>query len=559
MNTAKWAMLTHQKSLQVASHNIANVDTPGYSRQELILSTAIPISSRPGQIGTGVQALEVQRVYDRFLEAQIGKEIQILGKWEALEGAMSEVSVILNEAPETGLNAWMSEFWAAWQEVANNPSGQAERVDLMMKARSLTQKLTQIHSSLTDLQNQMDESVLEGLNTINMISSQIAGLNEKIASVEVNGQNANDYRDQRNQLLKDLSEMIDLHSFEDSDGKLTVLVAGGRPLVMENRSFSLEGSMSSSGLYDVMWNDGSGNLTNMTSRIQEGKLGAWLEARDNFIPDYLNQTNTFARTLIAEVNRLHSSGVGLTYHDALTASHAADPAASLASAASGLAFWDQIVEGNAFSLWVYDTGADSYTETLITVDPGDTLGDLRQKIDAVAGVSATISNDQLTINATMGYQFHFGNDQSNVLMAVGLNTFFDGADASDIAVSGVTQSDVTKIAAAVDYDSLPGDNRNALAIADLQYANLLAGNTTTFDGYFNALVGSIGATTSDAMTNADFQTSMVEQLENRREQVSGVSLDEEMTNLMKFQYAYEASAQMIMVVQEMLDTVIGLI
>ncbi len=308
-----------------------------------------------------------------------------------------------------------------------------------------------------------------------------------------------------------------------------------------------------------MWNDGSGNLTNITSKIQAGKLGAWLEMRDSSIPGYLDQMNTLARTLISEVNRLHSSGVGLTYYDSLTASYTADPAAALASAASGLAFWDDIVEGASFSLWVYDTTTDSYTETSITVDPGDTLDDLRQKIDAVAGVSATISNDQLTINADSGYQFHFANDQSNVLMAVGLSTFFDGTDASDIAVSGVIESDVTKIAAALDHDALPGDNRNALAIADLQYANVLAGNTTTFDGYYSSLVGAVGAATSDAMTNADFQRSMVEQLQNRREQISGVSLDEEMTNLMKFQYAYDASAQMITVVQEMLDTVIGLI
>jgi flagellar hook-associated protein 1 FlgK len=559
MNTAKWALLTHQKNIQVTGHNIANVDTPGYSRQELILGTAVPVSSRPGQIGTGVQALEVRRVYDRFIDSQIGRETEVLGRWEALEGAMSEVSVIFNEAPETGLNVWMSEFWAAWQEVANDPSGQPARVDLMMKARSLAQKFNQMHSSLTDLQKQMDESVLEGLDTINTISGQIASLNEKIAFVEAGAQNANDYRDQRDQLLKDLSKMIDIHSYEESDGRLTVLASGGKPLVLGNMSFSLQGQTNSSGLYDVMWNDGNGNLTNITSGIQAGKLAAWLEMRDNSIPQYLSDINTLANTMIGEVNRIHSSGVGLTYYDSLTASNDADPAFAMASAASGLDFWNEIVEGNSFSLWVYDIALDTHTETSITIDPGDTLNDLRLKIDAVAGVSATISSNQLTINGDVGYQFHFSGDSSNALMALGMNTFFDGTDAYDIAVSGVIQSDVTKIAAAIDHDALPGDNRNALAIADLQNANVLSGNTATFDGYFNSLVGAIGAATSDAMTNAEFQTSMVEQLENRREQISGVSLDEEMTNLMRFQHAYDASAQMIRVVEEMLDTVIGMV
>lgn len=559
MNTAKWALLAHERSLQVTSHNIANVGTPGFSRQELILETAMPLSSNPGQIGTGVRATQVRRVYDRFLESQIAKESQILGRWQAREGAMSQVSVIFNESSETGLNARMAEFWAAWQEVANDPSRQAERVDLMMKARSLAQTFNQIHSGLIDLQNQMDESVLDGLNTVNSISGQIANLNEKIASVEASGQNANDYRDQRDQLLKDLSELIDFNSFEESDGKVTVFVAGGKPIVQGNISFSLQGETNGAGLYDVMWNDGKGNLTNITSKIQEGKLGGWLEVRDVSITQHLNEIDTLAHSLIGEVNRLHSSGVGLTYHGSLTASYDADPAAPLASAASGLSFWDDIIEGNSFSLWVYDTATQTHTETSITIDPGDTLQDLRQKIDAVAGVSAVISNDRLTINADSGYQFHFSDDQSNVLMALGLNSFFDGVDASDMAVNSVIQSDVSKIAAAMDHDALPGDNRNALAIADLQFQTLMAGGTSTFDGYYGALIGEVGNAASEAENNANYQISLVDQLQNRREQISGVSLDEEMTNLMKFQHAYDASAQMIRVVDEMLDTIIGLV
>ena len=519
----------------------------------------MPLSCTPGQIGTGVRATQVRRVYDRFLESQIAKESQVLGRWQTREGSMSQVSAILNEAPESGLNARMAEFWAAWQDLANNPSGQAERVNLKLKAKSLTQMFNQIRSGLSDLQNQMDESVLDGLSTINSLSGQIAGLNQKIASVEAGGENANDYRDQRDQLLKDLSEMIDFNSFEDSDGEVTVLVAGGKPLVMGSTNFSLQGVTNSAGLYDVMWNDGKGNLINITPHIQEGKLGAWLEMRDDSVPQYLNQINTLARSVIAEVNRLHSSGVGLTYYDSLTASYDADPTAALASAASGLSFWDEIVEGNSFTLTVYDTGAETYTSSSITIDPGDTLEDLRQKIDALSGVSATISNGELTIAADSGYQFLFSGDDSNVLMALGINTFFDGSDAPDMALSSVIESDVNKIAAATDYDALPGDNRNALAIADLQSQTLLAGATSTFDGYYSSFVGEVGHAASEAESCANYQTSLVEQLQHRREQISGVSLDEEMTNLMKFQHAYDASAQMIRVVDEMLDTIIGLI
>jgi len=294
MDTAKWALLTHQKALQITNHNIANIGTPSYSRQQLVLETGMPLSSNPGQIGTGVRATQVRRVYDRFIELQIEKESQILGKWQALEGAMSQVSAILNEASETGLNAQMAEFWAAWQEVANNPSGQGERTNLSQKAQSMAQMFNQIHSGLTDLQNQMDGSVLEGLNTINMISGQIASLNEKIAFVEASGQDANDHRDQRDKLLRDLSEIVDFNSFEESDGKVTVFVAGGKPIVLGSTSFSLQGETNSLGFYDVMWTDGNGNLTNITSGIQEGKLGAWLDMRDTSSPSPMLPTRSMS-------------------------------------------------------------------------------------------------------------------------------------------------------------------------------------------------------------------------------------------------------------------------
>jgi flagellar hook-associated protein 1 FlgK len=559
MDTAKWALLTHQQALQVTNHNIANIATPGFSRQELILETAMPFLSEPGQIGAGVRAARVQRIYDQFIESQLGKELQTRGKWEALEGALTQVSMIFNESSETGLKARLDEFWAAWQDLANNPSAQSERSNVCLKAQSVTAMFNQAHTGLTDLQTQMDESVFDGLGTVSLISSQIASLNEKIAQVEAGGQDANDSRDQRELLLKDLSEMIDFNSYEDSAGNVTVLVGMGKPIVLEGHSYSLEGQTNASGLYDVMWNDGKGNLVNITAEIQEGKLGGWLDMRDNSIVEYIDQIDTLARAMIAEVNRLHSAGVGLTYFDSLTATHSANAGAALASEASGLEFWDEIVEGNSFSLWVYDTTAETYTETSMTIDPGDTLEDLRQKIDAVAGVSGTISNGDLTITAGSGYQFFFSGDQSNVLMALGINTFFDGSDASDMAVCSTIEDDVSKIAAAMDHTALPGDNRTALAIADLQDLMVMAGGTTTFGGHYDSLIGVIGNAGAEAEKNAKYQTSLVEQLQNRREQVSGVSLDEEMTNLMKFQHAYEASAQMIRVVDEMLDTILELV
>ena len=455
LNTGRTALLTQQKAIDVTGHNIANVNTDGYSRQRVNMETNEPYSSQPGQTGTGVRAAEIQRIYDRFLGAQINNENQNLGNWETQKGVLERVEIIFDESSGYGLNQAMSEFWNAWQDLANNPSDYAGRAALLAKSETITATFNNIYSNLEQIQTDIDTSIMGTVKEINSIAERIAGLNQKIALTEVGGQNANDYRDSRDLLLKELSLKINIDSFENSDGKVTVLVAGGRPLVENISSWNLSTQPDvDSDFQDIAWTDSDGHLVDITDSISGGKLKGWLEARDVTIPDYLSKLDNLAEGIITEVNDLHKAGLGL--------------------------------------------------------------------------------ND----------------------VSVAGRNFFAGTTATNMAVD---VDDVNNIAAAGSFDGLPGGNSNAIEIANLQNALKMNSDTATFDDYYNSLVSDVGSGVQKATVNFDHQSSMVTHLDNYRESVSGVSLDEEMVNLIKFQHGYNAAARLISVADELLDRVISMV
>jgi len=461
LNSGRTALFTQQKAIAITSHNIANVNTDGYSRQRVNMATNEPYASPPGQTGTGVKAAEIQRIYDRFVGAQINDENQKLGSWEAQNGLLERVEIIFDESSGYGLNRAMSEFWNAWQDMANNPSDHAGRTALLSKSETMTSIFNNIYSNLTQIQKDIDISTTGTIKEINSIAERIAELNEKIARIEVSGQNANDHRDSRDLLLKDLSFMIDVNSFENSDGTVTVLTAGGRPLIENISSWNLSTQTNDSGLRDIVWTDSDGNMVDITGDISGGELNGWLEVRDVIIPDYLSKLDELAEGIITDVNNLHRAGFGL----------------------------DDVVD---------DDGA-------------------------------------------------------------GRNFFTAETSAFNMSVDSDILNDTKHIAAAGIGDELPGGNSNAIAIANLQNKVTMNGESATFDDYYNSLVSDVGSMSQKTKVNFDHQSLMVTHLDNYRESVSGVSLDEEMTNLIKFQHGYNAAARLITVADELLDRVINMV
>ncbi|MFZ7125715.1 MAG: flagellar hook-associated protein FlgK [Desulfobacterales bacterium] len=462
MTVASQSLLAQQKAIDVTGQNIANVNTPGYSRQRVVLEPNTPIYQTPGQMGTGVKAVQIKRVYDRFIGAQINDKSQDLGRWEAQESALQRIEILFDETDGTGLQNVMSDYWNAWQDLASNPSGYTERVTLRGAGEVLTSTFNDLSENLTRMQQDFDTQIVGTLEDVNRLGIHIADLNHKIGQIEVTGQTANDYRDQREALLKELSSLIDIDAFENDDGQVNVMIGNGQPLVNGTFSWSLQGTLNTDGLHAVSWLDGNENAVDVTDHIQSGRLKGWLDARDHYVSDYRTRLDELASGIISKVNEIHASGFGLT------------------------------------------------------VDP--------------------VSGEPYTGTA-----------------------FFDGDSAASIAVSGEILGDVNRIAAAATAAGSPGDNSRAVDIAELQFDLAMSGNSASFDDFYNSLVSDVGNHVRQSTANRTFEGSMLSQMEAYRESVSGVNLDEEMINLLKFQHAYEAAAKMITTADEMLQTVMNMV
>jgi flagellar hook-associated protein 1 FlgK len=446
------ALLSQQRAISVTGNNIANVNTPGYSRQRLNMETNLPVDSPVGLVGFGVQTTTVERVYDRFLGVQVNNESANLGRWEAQKGSLEQVEVVFDESGGYGLNQALSDFWNSWQDLSMNPSGTVERSVVAAKSQALADTIRQKYADLEQSQVDIDAAVRSGIEDINRLTAEIADLNRKIASTESGGTvMANDYRDSRDLALKQLSEIIGINSFEDSDGQVVVSVGSGRTLVESGNNYALTPT-DPPGHVGIKW---PGTALPITSEISSGKMAGWLQTRDTKIAGYMSSLDDLAQTLSTEVNTLHAAGYGLN------GSH------------------------------------------------GDAL--------------------------------------------------FSGSGAADMAVNPDILNDPNRIAAASAAGTVPGDASNAAAIADLHTALAMSGGTATFDDAANALVSQVGHDVQEAKTYQSHQTDMLAYLDNYRESVSGVNLDEEMVNLVKYQAAYNAAAKMITMGDDMLNTLMNMI
>ena len=448
------ALLAQQRAINVTGNNIANVNTPGYSRQRLNLQTGTPTESAIGMVAFGVNAGGVARVYDRFLGVQLDAETSGLGRWQAQQGMLDRVEVVFDESGGFGLNRALSEFWNGWQDLAMNPSGTTERTVLAGNAQNLADAIRGKYAEIETIQADIDAVVTGGLADVNRLTSRIAELNREIAAVETTGGTANDFRDSRELALKELSEIISVSSYEDSQGQLVVSTGSGRTLVESGNTWALTTRVNSEGHVDVMWPDASSG-TDISAEIAGGKIGGWLQVRDVKIDAYQTRLNDLAQGLITEVNTLHTGG--------------------------------------------YD-------------------------LNGLAGTA-----------------------------------FFTGSGAADIEMSSAILADTDRIAASQTAAGAPGNAGNAIAIHALRNQLTLGGGTTTFDDAANTLVSLVGSDAAEAKVYAAHQADVTSYLQGYRDSVSGVALDEEMVNLVKFQAAYNAAAKMISMADDMLDTLLGMV
>jgi flagellar hook-associated protein 1 FlgK len=565
LNMGLGALQAHQLGVTVTSHNVANVNTPGYSRQRLLLEEGRPRAIQCGQVGTGVQPATIQRVYDRFLGAQLRESVSSQSFLASRAAAYERMEALFADLSGTDLATELQAFWAAWEDLSTHPEGGPERGAVAQAGVQLAQRVRGLAQGLDGLGAEMEQAVRLSLGPVNDLSGQIGDLNAQILRAEAGGHPANDLRDMRDQRLEELSALLEVQSWEDEGGMLTVLAPGGSPLVMGTRHWDLMSRVTAPGRSSVLWTDDHGNELDITGEIQQGTIGGYLQARDQTIPQLRASLDAWARALIWETNLRQSVASGTGPGVQASSLAAVPPGVSLA--ASGLPWASEIRDGE-IHLWVYDDSEPPLAlgRLEVTVDAATSLQDLADRINADPDnggrLLASVSPDgRLELAGQGGFGFAVSSDTSNALAAIGYNGLFTGSHAGDMAVSPSVLGDPSTIgsgrAGDADGAMAPGDNRAALAMAALRDMPLLGGST--LEGAYATLVGSLGAEAAGTYRHAEYADAVVRQIRDQQSSVAGVSLDEEMVRLMESQWAYEAAAKMIQAGREMLQTVSDLL
>ncbi len=303
LNLARGALSAQQQGIAVTGHNIANVNTPGYSRQVANFENLASDTTSPIKLGYGVVVDSVSQYYDRFITQSLQQQESILQETATKQSTLSYVQSLFNDQAGNGLSQALNEFWNGWQDLANNPSGIPERTALLQKAEALTERFHTIGSDLTRVQSEVGNSLKASINDLNSLTGQMADLNQRIVSSESNGTTANDLRDQRNVLLEKISGLIEGRTFENKDGSVTFVTTNGQLLVDHAQSWKLSQNGSS-----IYWN---GVPTDISGSLQGGKIGGLLDLRDETLPQYLANLDELAGTLIKNVNDIHAAGFNL--------------------------------------------------------------------------------------------------------------------------------------------------------------------------------------------------------------------------------------------------------
>lgn len=566
------ALAASQLGVQVASNNLANAATEGYTRQTLGLQPiAGDANTLEGQIGQGVRFNGVRRQLDPAIESRYNTSISDSAAAEEILRAFSGIETILNELTDLDLSSELGDFFTGWSELANGTQAQAQVVE---QGELLAGFIQRLRSDLTSQRNELDDRLGALTSEANNALTEIARLNEQITASEYGGATNNPLRDQRDQLVRELSEIMDVTVIEQASGSIDVLV-GSTPVVLGSSNQGIELRNVPKG--DQIETQVAIASTGQVLDIRKGRIGGVFDSRDGTVDETIGKLDQLAGQLIHQINSLHATGAnaqGLTSTSSQLQFSTTDQALSLTHPAnSSIAELPVAPTNGGFIVRTVDEATGAVTTTRIDIDldgltntgqPGFTddtsLQDIASAIDAITGLSASIAGDgKLTINATQGTTFSFADDTSGVLAALGVNSYFQGTDATDIAVSDHLASNPLSLMTGRYIDGTFHENGTSLAIADLQDTGIAAFDGQSAGAFWRTSVQKLSVQTGSARVIAESTAIVRDGLESQRLAMSGVDSDEEALNLMQYQRAYQGAARIIQTTNEMLDTLINLI
>ena len=555
LNLGQRALSINQRAMQTVGHNIANQETEGFSRQKVRSGTSDP---DPTGVGGGANAQPTSRVYDKFVQRKILQENPRSGMFKSRGEFLQKIEIIFSETEGNGLHKALNEFWNSWSQLSNQPESESARMQVKVQSEVLASRFREMHSQLSGLRKEINGRLNSTVNKVNELGKKVAELNRQINSYEGGDRIANDMRDARNQAIEELSDLVDINSFEDPNGRTTVIIGRDWTLVEGNNCYHLEGNMKGGelGMVNIDGVSTNDNRRDLTRTFREGEMSEMIRMRDSTIVEYQKNLDEIAFGLAGKVNKIHASGTGVNSAKEIMKS-------TFGLNSEALSKPLPFLTDGIFQLHLVDSSNEILETYEIEIQAGkDTLPDIVNRLNQTVGdpmlLNASIESDgSLLLQSGFDRKFIFGTDQTSLAQVLGLNSFFDTLrGAEDIQLSGHIIENINNISTG--NDLIPGDNSIALEITKLQTRPTMRDDTMTFDEYYNGVLTGMGLKIQRNDTEQAQQESMVKQFKEIRSSISSVNMDEELTDMMQYQKAYEASARFINTVDKMMETVINM-
>lgn len=599
-----------QVGINVTGNNIANAETEGYSRQRVVTQSAQPISLNPGQRGNGTEVSEIARVFDNFVYDRYTSYSEKKENSDFMKKTLEELSTYFPEIDNVGIKSDLEEYFNMWQSFSDNPDNDAVKIALASQTETLTNHIKLTRTQIGDLQKSLNKELESVVDEVNRKAQEIANINASIDAVESDQkQNANDLKDKRNVLERSIARLMGANSFEgliesnniiDSNsnkktGSYSLLVEGYNIVDGPNvHKLTVDPDEHINGLFNIYYERQDGERFDLTPDIKGGKAGAILELRGNrfdpttnipsngFLQDTMNLLDSFAAGIIESTNNIYAEASTDTM-----SSNILELDASEKMVESNL----NINEGS-FDVNVFDVDGNKVATRTITIDSATAMddgssdsiiGQLSKRADDNSDNNATNDLDDMVVASfsnqvfklslsddyqNKGYTFNISDNYTQSLQngtnfagAVGANRFFDGDGADNIEIASDLQNNPLSIKAHA--EDVRGNNSVALNIVQLQFeevqfVNGQITNQNTLYGYFDSVVSNVGSRTNAEIIKNDSITAQFKATELEYQSISKVSMDEELTNLIKYQTAYGAAAKVITTIDQMMNTLLGL-
>jgi flagellar hook-associated protein 1 FlgK len=549
-----------QIGLQVVGNNIANANTPGYVREDAVFAPA-PVQRIGGLVlGLGVTVDSIVQKLDKFVQARLVGAQGDTANAEVQEQTYQELETTLNAlSGSVDLNTSMTDFFNSIQEVMKAPENVATRNLAVGKGVTLTEQINDLSSRVTDIQAELDTRVNADASEINDLTGQIQKLNLQISSTEGGDSSASEaggLRVQRQQAVDRLSQLVSIQVNEQPSGGISVAV-GGDFLVFEGQRRTVtvdQGSQNGTAAGVIKFADTNGKV-----QTTGGEVGGLYASRDTIVGSFLKRLDELSGTLAFEFNKAFSQGQGLVGFQKLNSvevvhdSHAALDAA-------GLAFTPT---SGTFNVIVHSKGGDTTHTSTINIsldglDDDTTLSSLAQQLDAIDGISASITSTgglQLKSDSS-DIEFAFSGDTSGTLAALGLNTFFTGSKSANIGINAEIKGIDNAGKFAASSDGIGNGSGNAAVLAGLMDQPLSSAGNSSLTDLYNQMVNEVTQGSSVSQSVAEGYRTFESTLHGQQQAVSGVSIDEEAVKMMTMQRIYQASAKYIQTVSDLLDMLV---